>query len=75
MILMATIRKVNETTFEIDLGEVKTISFKLEEDFLREIDEMTKMLGYSNRSDLIRDAIIEYIQYLKSIENEEKKKI
>ncbi|BAK54340.1 hypothetical protein STK_05895 [Sulfurisphaera tokodaii str. 7] len=72
---MATIRKVNETTFEIDLGEVKTISFKLEEDFLREIDEMTKMLGYSNRSDLIRDAIIEYIQYLKSIENEEKKKI
>ncbi|BFI75013.1 ribbon-helix-helix domain-containing protein [Sulfurisphaera ohwakuensis] len=75
MMLMATIRKVNETTFEIDLGEVKTISFKLEEDFLREIDEMTKMLGYSNRSDLIRDAIIEYIQYLKSIENEEKKKI
>ncbi|BFH73660.1 ribbon-helix-helix domain-containing protein [Sulfurisphaera javensis] len=72
---MATIRKVDETMFEIDLGEVKTISFKLEEDFLREIDEKAKMLGYTNRSDLIRDAIIEYINYLKSIEKEEKKKV
>lgn len=72
---MASIRKVNETTFEIDLGEVKTISFKLEEDFLREIDEKVKLLGYQNRSDLIRDAIVEYIQYLKAMEREEKAKI
>lgn len=70
MRLMATIRKLGDNMFELDLGEVKTISFKLEEDFLREIDEMTKILGYSNRSDLIRDAIMEYIQYLKDGERE-----
>ncbi|MBP1357693.1 MAG: ribbon-helix-helix protein, CopG family [Sulfolobus sp.] len=67
---MATIRKLGDNMFELDLGEVKTISFKLEEDFLREIDEMTKILGYSNRSDLIRDAIMEYIKYLKDGERE-----
>jgi len=72
---MVAIRKLGDNTFELDLGEVKTISFKLEEDFLREIDEMTKILGYSNRSDLIRDAIIEYIQYLKELEKEETRKV
>ena len=72
---MVAIRKLSDNTFELDLGEVKTISFKLEEDFLREIDEMTKILGYSNRSDLIRDAIIEYIQYLKDLEKEETRKV
>jgi len=72
---MVAIRKLGDNTFELDLGEVKTISFKLEEDFLREIDEMTKILGYSNRSDLIRDAIIEYIQYLKGLEKEETRKV
>jgi len=72
---MVAIRKLSDNLFELDLGEVKTISFKLEEDFLREIDEMTKILGYSNRSDLIRDAIIAYIQYLKELEKEETRKV
>ena len=72
---MITIRKLGDNTFELDLGEVKTISFKLEEEFLKEIDEMTKILGYSSRSDLIRDAIIEYIQYLKGLEKEESRKV
>ena len=72
---MVAIRKLSDNTFELDLGEVKTISFKLEEDFLREVDEMAKILGYPNRSDLIRDAIIAYIQYLKELEKEETRKV
>ena len=72
--LMITIRKLSDNEFEMDLGEVKTISFKLEEDFLKQIDETAKILGYSSRSDLIRDAIIEYIQYLKELEKEVNRK-
>lgn len=73
--LMADIRKLDDITFELDIGEVKTISFKLEEEFLRKIDEMAKLLGYTNRSDLIRDAIYSYLEYLSSTEEEEKKKV
>ncbi|PVU70877.1 CopG family transcriptional regulator [Sulfolobus sp. SCGC AB-777_L09] len=63
---MNGVKRLDESTFELELNEVKTISFKLDEEFLREIDEMVKVLGYTNRSDLIRDAIQEYIKELES---------
>lgn len=63
---MNGVRKLDETTYELEFNSVKTISFKLDEDFLREIDEMVKIMGYSNRSDLIRDAITEFIKELES---------
>lgn len=46
------------------MSGVKTISFKLDDDFLQEVDKMVRLLGYTNRSDLIRDAILEYISEL-----------
>ncbi|MFP3064242.1 MAG: ribbon-helix-helix domain-containing protein [Sulfolobus sp.] len=66
MVTVNGVKRLNERTFELELNEVKTISFKLDEEFLREIDEMVKVLGYTNRSDLIRDAIQEYIKELES---------
>mgnify|MGYP001772514261 CR=1 FL=1 len=66
MVTMNGVKRLDESTFELELNEVKTISFKLDEEFLREIDEMVKVLGYTNRSDLIRDAIYEYIKELES---------
>ncbi|MFP3232291.1 MAG: ribbon-helix-helix domain-containing protein [Sulfolobaceae archaeon] len=64
LIPMNGVKKLDEITFELEFNSVKTISFKLDEEFLREIDEMVKVMGYSNRSDLIRDAIIAYIKEL-----------
>lgn len=66
MVTVNGVKRLDESTFELELNEVKTISFKLDEEFLREIDEMVKVLGYTNRSDLIRDAIQEYIKELES---------
>jgi metal-responsive CopG/Arc/MetJ family transcriptional regulator len=61
---MEKIKRLDETTYELEINQTITVSFKLEEDFLRQVDEAVKVLGYSNRSDLIRDAIISYISYL-----------
>jgi metal-responsive CopG/Arc/MetJ family transcriptional regulator len=66
MVTVNGVKRLDESTFELELNEVKTVSFKLDEEFLREIDEMVKVLGYTNRSDLIRDAIQEYIKELES---------
>ncbi|MFP3225624.1 MAG: ribbon-helix-helix domain-containing protein [Sulfolobaceae archaeon] len=66
MVTVNGVKRVDDGTFVLELNEVKTISFKLDEEFLREIDEMVKVLGYTNRSDLIRDAIQEYIKELES---------
>ena len=66
MVTVNGVKRLGDGTFELEMNEVKTISFKLDEEFLREIDEMVKVLGYTNRSDLIRDAIQEYIKELES---------
>ena len=62
---MVAVRKLSDEVFELDLEGVRTVTFKLDDEILREIDEMTRKLGYSNRSELIRDAVEEYIQFLK----------
>lgn len=59
------VRKVSDGLFELDVSQSVTISFKLEGDLLNEIDEAVKLLGYTNRSDLIRDAIDEYIRAMR----------
>lgn len=61
---MERIRKIGDGVYEVEMNETLTISFKLEEELLKQIDEAVKSLGYSNRSELIRDAILEYISYL-----------
>lgn len=61
---MEQVKKVGDGMFEVEMNETLTISFKLEEELLKQVDEAVKNLGYSNRSDLIRDAILEYISYL-----------
>ncbi len=62
---MEEIRKLNETTYLIDVTATVTVSFKLEDSFINEIDKVAKSLNYANRSDLIRDAIETYLRYLK----------
>ncbi|WP_338603400.1 ribbon-helix-helix domain-containing protein [Sulfolobus tengchongensis] len=59
----------NIIEFELDMTGTTTISFKLEEDLVNKIDEIYKVLGYANRSDFIRDAIIHYLGYLKKNDN------
>ncbi|AAY79680.1 ribbon-helix-helix domain-containing protein [Sulfolobus acidocaldarius] len=61
---MNGVKKLDDNTFELEMSGVKTISFKLDDDFLQEVDKMVRLLGYTNRSDLIRDAILEYISEL-----------
>lgn len=63
---MELIKKNDDGSYEIELDETLTISFKIEEELLSKVDEAVKLLGYTNRSDLIRDAIREYINFLNS---------
>ncbi|MCY0849832.1 ribbon-helix-helix domain-containing protein [Sulfuracidifex metallicus] len=65
---MEEIRKLNDTTYLLDVTGTVTVSFKLEDSFIGEIDKISKKLGYSNRSDLIREAIETYLKYLKQNE-------
>ncbi|AKA74990.2 ribbon-helix-helix protein, CopG family [Saccharolobus solfataricus] len=65
MIHMTTLKKVDEQTFELEITGTVTISFKLEDEFIRKVDNIARNLGYANRSDFIRDAIIYYLGYLK----------
>ncbi len=68
VIIMEEIRRVNETTYVLDVTSTVTISFKLEDQFIKQLDSIVESSRYNNRSDLIREAIESYIQYLK--ENE-----
>nr|WP_231918280.1 ribbon-helix-helix domain-containing protein [Saccharolobus solfataricus] len=56
---------MDEQTFELEITGTVTISFKLEDEFIRKVDNIARNLGYANRSDFIRDAIIYYLGYLK----------
>ncbi|WP_409349225.1 ribbon-helix-helix domain-containing protein [Saccharolobus sp. A20] len=69
MIRMQSFRKVDESTFELEISSTITISFKLEDEFLNKIDSIARDLGYTSRSDFIRDAILEYLRFLKQNDN------
>ncbi|MEM0090996.1 MAG: ribbon-helix-helix domain-containing protein [Saccharolobus sp.] len=62
---MESFRKLDDSTFELEISSTITISFKLEDEFLKEVDEIAKGAGYVNRSDFIRDAVVSYLRYLK----------
>ncbi|EZQ11110.1 MULTISPECIES: ribbon-helix-helix domain-containing protein [Acidianus] len=64
---MEQIKKVGPGMFEIDINDTVTVSFKLEEEFLAKIDEKVKNMGYLSRSELIRDAILSYVNHLNSL--------
>jgi len=66
---MEQVKKVGDGVYEVEMNETLTISFKLEEELLKLVDEAVKSLGYANRSELIRDAILEYISYLEGKKN------
>ncbi|AWR95912.1 ribbon-helix-helix domain-containing protein [Acidianus brierleyi] len=61
---MYEVKKLKDNTYEINLDGIRTISFKLEEDMIKEIEIACKKLGYKNKSELIKDAIKEYLNYL-----------
>lgn len=44
---------------------VELITFKLEHNFLNEIDMISKEAGYSNRTDFIRNALREKLEEIK----------
>ena len=41
---------------------VELVTFKLEEKFLKKVDETAKKNGFSNRTDFIRDALREKME-------------
>jgi len=62
---MEKVRKINDCEYELEINPSVTISIKIDDDFLDIVDIMVRKFGYNNRSDLIRDAIMEYLSYLK----------
>lgn len=51
------------TEFEIPVPPPKkVVSVKLEVDLIEEMDRVWRALGYNNRSDFIREAILYYMQ-------------
>ncbi|MEM3688187.1 ribbon-helix-helix domain-containing protein [Saccharolobus sp.] len=61
---MRKVVKLDDKTFILEEERSLVITFKLEEENLIIIDELLNELGFSSRSDLIRKAIIEFIEYL-----------
>ncbi|RUM47354.1 MAG: hypothetical protein DSY37_02920 [Hyperthermus sp.] len=47
----------------------KVVSFKLDVSLIEEIDRVWSMLGYSSRSEFIRDAVIYYMQVAVRLKN------
>ncbi|BDC17324.1 ribbon-helix-helix domain-containing protein [Acidianus sp. HS-5] len=62
--MVESIRKINDLEYEIDFNNSVVVTMKIEEEFLEEIDKATTVLGFKNRSDLIRDALKEYLKSL-----------
>ncbi|MET1128953.1 MAG: ribbon-helix-helix domain-containing protein [Thermoproteota archaeon] len=53
--------------FYLPIGSPKkVVSVKLEVEIVDEMDKLWRALGYSSRSDFIREAILAYMQLLKN---------
>lgn len=61
------IRKIGSESFELDLKMPKTVSIKMEQRQLRQMDEAWRKMGYKTRSEFIRDAIELYIKILEEL--------
>ncbi|TRM96927.1 CopG family transcriptional regulator, partial [Sulfolobus sp. F1] len=59
---MEKITRVNDTTFIIDIEKSTVVSFKLDDNLLEIIDYLVSKFNYNCRSDLIREAIYEYLK-------------
>ncbi|BEP17644.1 hypothetical protein PYJP_09960 [Pyrofollis japonicus] len=65
---MARINRVQRPVFDIVIpSPKKVVSIKLEVDLLEEIDRLWRSLGYTSRSEFIREALIYYMQVVSSI--------
>lgn len=49
---------------EIEVPMTKVVTVRLDYDLLQAIDRAWRALGYSNRSEFIRDALSHYLAYL-----------
>ena len=47
------VKKINDTTYIVEIKEKKTVSFKAEETEIRKFDEIARRLGYS-RSEMLK---------------------
>jgi metal-responsive CopG/Arc/MetJ family transcriptional regulator len=61
---MYEVKKIKDG-YEINLDGTRTVSFKLDDSIVERIEIACKKLGYRNKSDFIKDAIKEYLKYLK----------
>lgn len=57
-------RERDENIIEVEVPMTKVVTVKLDYDLLQVIDRLWKTLGYSNRSEFIRDALSYYLAYL-----------
>ena len=60
--MVEVVKKLNELEYEIEFNNSVIVTMKIEEELLAQIDKATEILGFKNRSDLIRDAIQEYLK-------------
>jgi metal-responsive CopG/Arc/MetJ family transcriptional regulator len=60
---MTRINRAQRPVFDIVIpSPKKVVSIKLEVDLLEEIDRLWRSLGYTSRSEFIREALIYYMQ-------------
>jgi|ECHnycMinimDraft_1075156.scaffolds.fasta_scaffold00048_20 metal-responsive CopG/Arc/MetJ family transcriptional regulator len=64
---MTKVFKIDDSTIILDMENDVTISFKLDEEKINMIDKLAKEFGYTTRSDFLREAIRQYVEYLKSV--------
>ncbi len=63
MALKSGIKFISDTEFELEIpSRSKTITLKLDEAEINWLDEIAKKFGFSNRSEFLRTAIIEFIR-------------
>jgi len=65
---MEKVRQISDNSFEIELvPNTVTITFKVDDELLKKVDLLVRELGFQNRSELIREAIVTYLKYLDGI--------
>jgi len=58
------VRRAGDGKIELIIESTRTVTVKMEEEFIAKIDEFSKEMGYENRSEMIREAISHYLHYL-----------
>ncbi len=57
------VKRIDETTYELEIpSRSKTVTLKVSQEELEWLDKLTKELGFTNRSELLRRAVIEFLR-------------